>query len=258
MTPIELGETINQAGRDIKAWLSEFMLVYSPIFVLLGMLMTGADVYLNGRLAMSIWFMVPWSIVQVLAVDGLWFAVWIRILTDEYKWRWFPYHAFTILIGVTMTCIAVVLSDIVFFQQTMNIGSSLQAMQVIGIPVGIFLHSRAILLVATSTLALVFDKVMRDTRRPAKKSTQSPHRSTPKSTHIPETKITESTDKPTLVALPAPKSTGDGYRDKIKWTIERYMQEGKAYTYQDIANETGAAMATVKKWAPKIKEELVS
>src|SRR6266487_2298484 len=134
MTPIELGETINQAGRDIKAWLSEFMLVYSPIFVLLGMLMTGADVYLNGRLAVSIWFMVPWSIVQVLAVDGLWFAVWIRILTDEYKWRWAFYHGFTILIGVTMTCIAVVLSDIVFFQQTMNIGSSLQAMQVIGIP----------------------------------------------------------------------------------------------------------------------------
>lgn len=249
MNAIELGEKINTAGREFKSWFMDFTLVYTPIFVLVGLLMTGTNTYLNGRLATSLWFMVPWALVQVLAVDGLWFAVWIRILTDEYRWGWFIYHFFLILVGFTMTGIGIVMADILFFQEALGITSSLAAMQVIGLPLGIFLHSRAVLLMATATLAIILDKRMRSKPR---FSASTVRKSSPKPE--PATVVIPA-DKPVVLALPEPAKP-NGYREAIKSTMARFMAEGKSYTYKDLAAETGASLQTVKVHAPKIKQEL--
>jgi hypothetical protein len=63
--------------------------------------------------------------------------------------------------------------------------------------------------------------------------------------------IPELTPIPTVIP---PKS--NGYKEQIKGIIERYNGDGRAYTYKDIAKETGASIPTIKAYAPKIRQEL--
>jgi hypothetical protein len=247
----ELGEQINNAGREFKIWFTDFTLVYSPIFIVFGLILTGVDLFLNLGLGNSMWFRIPWSIVQLFAVDGLWFATWNRILTDEYRMKYIPYHAFLIFFGIILTAIAITMNYIVFTQDYIGLKDSVAAMNFLGIPVGLFLFVRSVLLMLTATLAIVLDKVMR-TKRQYKASTA---KSKPKYDPIPQDHVESIEEtKPELLALPEPKPSG--YKEQIRETIEKFMAENKPYTYQDIADAIPCSVQTVKVHAPKIKKEL--
>lgn len=45
-------------------------------------------------------------------------------------------------------------------------------------------------------------------------------------------------------------------RDAVKATMEKFTIEGRKFTYQDVANASGASLQTVKVYAPGIKKEL--
>ncbi len=248
----EFGEQVNSAGRGFKSWFTDFTLVYSPIFIVLGLILTGVDLFLNVGLSNSLWFKVPWSIAQLFAVDGLWFAIWNRILTDEYKKSLWYYHGFLILLGCAMTGIAITMNYIIFTQDYMGLKDSVAAMNFVGIPVGLFLFVRSVLLMATATLAIVLDKVMRSKHGTARKSSEPKPKFTP--VPVPSTVII-SEDKPAVLALPEPAKP-NGKREAVKSTIEKFIAEGRTYTYQDIATASGASLQTVKVHAPKIKQEL--
>ncbi len=96
----------------------------------------------------------------------------------------------------------------------------------------------------TATLAIVLDKVMRSRSRSSRKFSARP-----------ESIIVVPADRPAVLALPEPAKP-NGKREAIKSTMEKFIAEGRKYTYQDIANETGASLQTVKVYAPKIKKEL--
>lgn len=248
MNFLEIGDRINDGGRQFKSWFTDFTLVYSPILIVLGLILTGVDLFLNLGIGNSLWFKFPWSIAQLFAVDGLWFAVWNRILTDEYKWKLAGYHAFLILLGLCLTAIAVTMNYIIFTQDYMGLRDSVAAMHFVGIPVGLFLFVRSVLLMLTATLAIVLDKVMRVKARSTRKSTPEP-----KKVHdVPAvgTTITPA-DEPIKLALPEPSK-----RESIRLTLEKLTAEGKKYTYQQIADASGASLQTVKKYAPAIKKEL--
>ncbi len=216
----------------------------SPIFIVLGLILTGLDLFLNLGLSGSLWFRIPWSIAQLFAVDGLWFAVWNRILTDEYRRSLWFYHGFLIVLGISMTAIAITMNYIIFTQDYMRLKDSVAAMNFVGIPVGLFLFVRSVLLMLTATLAIVLDKVMRSRSRSNRKF--SPR---------PESIVVVQADKPAVLALPEPAKP-NSKREAIKSTMEKFIAEGRKYTYQDIVNETGASLQTVKVYAPKIKQEL--
>lgn len=243
-----LGESINEGGRGFKVWFTDFTLVYSPIFIVLGLILTGIDLFLNLGIGNSLWFKLPWSIAQLFAVDGLWFAVWHRILTDEYKLKLFGYHAFIILLGLAMTGIAITMNFIIFTQDYMHLRDSVAAMNFVGIPVGLFLFVRSVLLMATATLAIVLDKVMRSRVKSSHRLKKSDPIPVPGAVVVPA-------DEPTRLALPEPRANGSK-REAIKSTMEKFITEGRKFTYQDIVNETGASIQTVKVHAPKIRKEL--
>lgn len=255
MDALELGDKINEAGREFKVWFTDFTLVYSPIFIVIGLMLTGIDLFLNLGIGNSLWFKIPWSIAQLFAVDGLWFAVWNRILTDEYKVKLLAYHAFLIFLGLTMTGIAVVMNYIIFTQDYMSLKDSVAAMNFIGIPVGLFLFVRSVLLMLTATLAIVLDKVMRNRTRYNRKSNPKAEKSNP----IPETRVqvtpVNEPARPALLNSGTPEKSS-GYREKIKAAMTRYKDEGIPYTYKDLVQQTGASLQTVKVHAPKIKKEL--
>ncbi len=244
----EFGESVNNAGREFKAWFTDFTLVYSPIFIVVGLILTGIDLFLNLGISNSLWFRIPWSIAQLFAVDGLWFAVWNRILTDEYKWRLFAYHTFIIFFGLSMTVIAITMNYIIFTQEYMGLRDSVTAMNFIGVPVGLFLFIRSVLLMLTATLAIILDKVMRYRPRAGRKFSEPKLKPEPGVKIIPE-------DKPAVLALPEPAKP-NSKREAVKSTIEKFIAEGRTYTYQDIATASGASLQTVKVHAPKIKQEL--
>lgn len=244
----ELGEKINDGGRGFKVWFTDFTLVYSPIFIVLGLILTGLDLFLNLGLSGSLWFRIPWSIAQLFAVDGLWFAVWNRILTDEYRRSLWFYHGFLIVLGISMTAIAITMNYIIFTQDYMRLKDSVAAMNFVGIPVGLFLFVRSVLLMLTATLAIVLDKVMRSRAKVYHRPSTKLEKSSPVTVIVPA-------DKPTVLALPEPTKPNNK-REAIKSTMERFIAEGRKYTYQDIVNETGASLQTVKVHAPKIKQEL--
>jgi hypothetical protein len=240
-----IGEGINDTGREFKYWFTEFTLVYSPIFIVLGLILTGIDLFLNLGISGSLWFRVPWSLAQLFAVDGLWFAVWNRILTDDYTWRKGVYHFFIILIGVCMTGIAIVMNYIVFTQDYMKLSDSIAAMRYIGIPVGIFLGIRSILLMATATLAIVLDKVLREKKRKPKVKPVVQEGST--------TSIQEVIPPTVLI----PQKSTRGYKESIRVVIVKFNEAGIPYTNKDIAEAIpGVSLQTVKTYAPKIKREL--
>ncbi len=245
MNLVELGDRINDGGRSFKIWFTDFSLVYSPIFIVLGLILTGIDLFLNLGIGTSLWFRVPWSIAQLFAVDGLWFAVWNRILTDEYRRSLWFYHGFIILLGLAMTGIAITMNYIIFTQDYMGLKDSVAAMNFVGIPVSLFLFVRSVLLMLTATLAIVLDKVMRSKPRYSKKYSPKPQ----------SIVVVQADTPPPYLALPEPAKP-NGYREQIKSTIEKFTAEGRKYTYQDIADAVPCSVQTVKVHAPKIKQEL--
>jgi hypothetical protein len=77
----------------------------------------------------------------------------------------------------------------------------------------------------------------------------------PKLDPIPEPRIESIEEaRPRILALPEPKP--NGHKEAIRDTIEKFMTEGRSYTYQDIANAIPCSVQTVKVHAPKIKKEL--
>lgn len=259
MNLVQIGENINEAGRSFKLWFTDFTLVYSPIFIVIGLILTGIDLFLNLGLGNSLWFKLPWSIAQLFAVDGLWFALWNRILTDEYKKSLWYYHGFLIVLGLAMTGIAITMNYIIFTQDYMGLKDSVAAMNFVGISVSLFLFVRSVLLMATATLAIVLDKVMRSKPRYTKRSNTLPGKNELRSSIVPESHI-EVTPviEPTRPALlnPGTPEKSNGYKEQIKAAILRYKQDGTSYTYKDLVQQTGASLQTVKIYAPKIKKEL--
>lgn len=244
------GDAINDGLHNFKVWFSDFAIELSPLLVLVGMLMTGVDIYLSGRLATQIWFEIPWAIVQVIAIDGLWFAVWLRILEHKHErrvWPWLRFLAMAI-VGLAMIIVAFVMNDIVLFQQVNSITSSLGAMATLGIPVALFTHFRAGLLVVTATLAMLFSR--------KRHSQDVPKKATPKSTPkaivaTPEVTVTQVTT-PQLVALPAPTHSQEYEKIKAIMAMPGGLEKDKTA----IATEAQVGYSTVKKWAPRIKQEL--
>src|SRR6266702_537708 len=213
----EFGENINSAGREFKVWFTDFTLVYSPILIVLGLILTGIDLFLNLGIGNSMYFRIPWSIAQLFAVDGLWFAVWNRILTDEYKVKYLPYHIFLIFFGITLTGIAITMNYIIFTQDYIGLKDSVAAMNFLGIPVSLFLFVRSVLLMLTATLAIVLDKVMR-TKRQYKASTPKVYVPKPKLESIPQDQtVSISEAEPRLLALPEPRPAS--HKDAIRNTI---------------------------------------
>ncbi len=249
----------------------------SPLLVLIGMLMTGVDIYLAGRLATQIWFEIPWAIVQVLAIDGLWFAVWLRILSHTYERHWLSWARLLgmIVIGLAMVAVAFLMNDIVLFQQVDGLSTSLGAMAILGIPLAIFTHFRAGLLVATATLAMLFSR-KRHIPVSQPMAAQKAKASQPRANRVAKVTVVESEPKAIPEVAISHQESNDGLMEVaneqangliesstvspkyglIKEAMANSVARGEKVNLRAIANETGAGYSTVKLYAPQIKTEL--
>lgn len=299
----------------------ELLIELSSILLMLGFIAGTVDI-LSARLGLSKdgWFMVSWSIVQAIAIDGLFFAIWARV--RETSWSTHKRQKiWYVFIGILLAVIAALVNNILSYQELNHVSSVSQAMNRLGINQETFSYTRSILVVVVSVLVATLpraekaknDDINQDVDRSidqgieaainqginqelqsirsiieelqttvytlqSAKSTKSiarekksiPLVEAPKEYAVDQSEEQDfesmqvesmpvgymaTDDGDTLRAVDdqgrSMVATG-GYRDMIK----EAMLQDPGLRYQDIANNLGIALATVKKHGPSIKQEI--
>ncbi len=246
---MNVGEQITTRLRAFNDWRDDFLIEASTLFLLLGFVMGTIDIYVRAGIATTTWFTWAWAIVQAISIDGLFFGVWGKIAGSSWTRATAKYNVPMLIVGLMLAGVAAIVNDILSYQQLNRISDSLIAMTGLHIDTTWFIHSRGVLVVMVAILVQLFCR-----HRPedtSKKFTESK----PKLDPIPEPHIDSIEEtKPKLLALPEPKPTG--HKEAIKSTIEKFIADGRSYTYQDIAKAIPCSIQTVKVHAPKIKAQI--
>ena len=145
--------------RKINKWIDQALLDTAKPLMLIMFLSGTADVLTQGWLANQEWFSYSWAIVQALAIDGLFFAVWSRIFSSEWK----PGNRMIIMglivIGLVLSVVVMSTNAILSFQQLWAVRTSMEAMIRLGIDPKLFTFVRSILVVGiTIMVAFVYHK----------------------------------------------------------------------------------------------------
>jgi len=145
------GDAITNALRAFNRWRDEFLIELSTLLLLVGFVMGTIDILARKGIAVQGWFTVTWAIVQAIAIDGLFFAVWSRVARAEWTWRTAPKNMSMIVVGLILALVAMVVNGILGYQQVAGIADSFTAMTALHISASAFALTRAILVVSEST-----------------------------------------------------------------------------------------------------------
>src|SRR5436305_11249281 len=123
---------ILQALRNLNRWLDEFLIELSRPLLLLGFICATVDLLTSGRLAITPWFSYAWAVVQAVAIDGLFFAVWAQIkrTSDRKRLALLP-------VGVGLSLVVFFINGVLTLQQVQSVASSV-AMQELHIDPSLF------------------------------------------------------------------------------------------------------------------------
>ncbi len=116
---------INGGLRKFNAWFDEFILEVAKPLAILGFTMGTVDIYTRGGLATQPLFAVPWSVVQALTIDGLFFAVWWRFFAAKWTWRTATANVGLFIIGLVLSIVATATNMILGFQQLWGVSDTM-------------------------------------------------------------------------------------------------------------------------------------
>ena len=277
--------------HSFNNWRDDFLIEASTLLLMVGFIMGTVDLLIGGGVVTQSWFTVSWAIVQAIAIDGLFFAVWGKIARSHWEKGYRLRLLAMVFVGLLLAMVAMLVNDVLSYQQVANIANSFTAMRTLHISSVAFVWTRAILVVAVALLVQLFCRGKREQEatpiaptaitEEVSPSTVAPSRAMIVESHSPsqeaipehssldrvEAMQEKSTDSPDgyvaieettamhhSVAIVAVGS--QGYRDKIKSTWLRHIQEGREIKLTDIAQDAGVGYSTVKKWASSIREEI--
>lgn len=303
----------------------EFLIELSSIFLMLGFVAGTVDI-LSSQFGLSgiQWFNAAWSIVQAIAIDGLFFAVWSRVRdtpwsTQKVHKLWYGF------IGILLAAVASLVNNILSYQELNHIPVVAVAMDQLHINQAVFSYTRSFLVVIVSILVATFPREKKSTAEgidqvvtqvaeegmtqelQSIRSIVEELRSTVEVLQSTKSTKAIAREKKSIPLVDAPKeqkeeateqsgvdqevytidqdgmesiqvdripagymATDDGdtlravddqgrsmvatggYRDMIK----EAMLQNPGRRYQDIANNLGIALATVKKHGRSIKQEI--
>ena len=101
------------------------------------------------------WFNITWAVVQAIAIDGLFFAVW-SIWQRSKGQGWLRVWYF--LIGILLGCVASLVNDVVSFSELNRVSTISLAMQQLRINESDFSLSRSVLVVLVSILIVTLPR----------------------------------------------------------------------------------------------------
>lgn len=142
--------------RAFNMWRDDFLIEASTLLLIIGFIMGTVDIFVTGSVATQQWFKVSWAIVQALAIDGLFFAVWGKVARAEWTRASMKQTIPLAFVGIILAVVAALVNDILTYQQINGIVNSIDAMKQLGISVTAFTHVRAVLVVAVGVLVQLF------------------------------------------------------------------------------------------------------
>lgn len=143
-----------------QTWLIDFtdaILVRICQFCLMLGFIAGTIAVLSTRYNINAtpWFNITWAVVQAIAIDGLFFAVW-SIWQRSKGQGWL--RAWYFFIGVLLGCVASLVNDIVSFSELNRVSTISLTMQQLHISESDFSLSRSVLVVLVSILIVTLPR----------------------------------------------------------------------------------------------------
>jgi hypothetical protein len=158
------GEDITNGLRAFNQWRDDFLIELSTLLLMVGFIIGTVDVLSSDGLSRLPLFNDAWAIVQAVAIDGLFFAVWGKIRRTKwagYAGFWAGLRGYTCnimlsLVGLLLSFVAAMVNGLLSYQQINNISDIAVAMSNLGIDEQTFSYIRAGLVVIVAVLVALF------------------------------------------------------------------------------------------------------
>ena len=269
---------MNTSLKKFNAWWDVFILeAIKPLAIASMALGTIAVFNLQG-LAIQPWYVMAWAIIQAMSIDGLFFATWDKLWSTRlHKSNIFAMIGL-LYIGLILSVVAIAINAILGYQVLWGIADSAQAMLKLGISPELFVDVRAGLAIIVFIMIsfvraqnrsneLLDEQIVaakREKVQSKKKSLTSNHtesiRLSPqslKSNHIEAIRLSpQSQQSNSLQPMPIEEAKNASKYDLIKHTYQQKLDAGQKCTQEQLAEESGAGLSTVKLYLPRIKKEL--
>lgn len=142
--------------KALNEWRDEILIEASTFLLIAGFIMGTVDIFVGGGIATTLWFKVLWAIIQALAIDGLFFAVWGKVAKAQWTRANLQRNIPLVAVGLVLALVAALVNDILTYQQINGIANSIDAIKQLGIDAQTFTHTRAILVVGVGVLVQIF------------------------------------------------------------------------------------------------------
>lgn len=150
------GEKITQGLRAFNNWRDDFLIELTTLLLMVGFVVGTIDVLTSGGLSQISFINYAWAIVQAVAIDGLFFAVWGKIRRLEWTWRLAFSNIMLIGVGVLLAIVAALVNNILGYEELNHVATLAQVMQSLGVDATIFSYVRSTLVVLVSILVALF------------------------------------------------------------------------------------------------------
>ncbi len=238
---------INGGLRKFNAWFDEFILEVAKPLAILGFTMGTVDIYTRGGLATQPLFAVPWSVVQALTIDGLFFAVWWRFFAARWTRQTWLANIGLLIIGLVLSIVATATNMILGFQQLWGVSDSQAAMVDLGINPIYFTVTRATLVVVVTVMvSFTYFK-----SHPEARGGQSEQENGQQGVHVDRDggqTITEVDAGEQELLIPETSLTT---REAI---LDAWVASGRSHGATQLAKVVGIPRSTVRRHLAEIKE----
>src|SRR5438876_9469038 len=99
-------KNIIETLRSFNAWRDDFLIEISTLLLMIGFCMGTVDIFIRGNISASQWFTVSFAVVQAIAIDGLFFAVWSKIRQATWTRANIFKNLALIFVGVVLAAVA--------------------------------------------------------------------------------------------------------------------------------------------------------
>lgn len=150
------GQAITNGLRGFNAWRDDFLIELSTLMLMIGFVAGTVDVFTKGGLSTNYSFNVAWAIVQAIAIDGLFFAVWGRIAQATWSGATWLKNIMLIFVGLLLAIVATLVNGLLSYQELMSVANVKDAMATLHVDQAAFTYARSILVVLVAILVALF------------------------------------------------------------------------------------------------------
>lgn len=167
------GQAITNGLREFNAWRDDFLIELSTLMLMIGFVAGTVDVFTKGGLSTNYSFNVAWAIVQAIAIDGLFFAVWGRIAQATWSGATWLKNVMLIFVGLLLAIVATLVNGLLSYQELMSVANVKDAMATLHVDQAAFTYARSVLVVLVAILVALFCRSRKDTSEQAQPDIQA-------------------------------------------------------------------------------------